>query len=88
MTINCRFTAGTYGEDSSNKTSYRTDGNTITVTAAGLKAYEGVTVRMDLNEGYWVDPINYDYMKWIIPFVLILVPLYYDSSVGGFRKRS
>lgn len=78
--------SGTYGEDSSNKTSYRTDGNTITVTAAGLKAYEGVTVRMDLNEGYWVDPINYDYMKWIIPFVLILVPLIMIALWAAFGR--
>ena len=78
--------SGTYGDDSNNKTSYRTVGNTITVTAAGLKACEGVTVRMDLNEGYWVDPISYDYMKWIITLVLILVPLIMIALWAAFGR--
>lgn len=78
--------SGKYGEAQNNKASYRTDGNTITVTAAGLKAYEGVTARLELNEGYWVNPMNYDYMKWIIPVVLLLIPLLMAALWAAFGR--
>lgn len=78
--------SGAYGADSNSKASYRTDGNAIKVTASGLDACEGVTVRMNLNEGYWVNPMNYDYMKWIIPFVLILVPIVMIALWAAFGR--
>ena len=41
---------------------------------------------MNLNEGYWTDPMNYDYMKWIIPFVLVLVPIVMIALWAAFGR--
>ncbi len=74
-----KFFGGSYGskEDISTHFTRTLDsaGNTITLSGRNIPAYWGVTVDLDLPEGYWVNPTDRSgYGKVLIVF-LIAVPL-------------
>ncbi|MFO7636716.1 MAG: DUF2207 domain-containing protein [Clostridia bacterium] len=55
---------GAYGQTGQTGLAYRVDGNTITGMASELRAFEGVTMRVELPEGYYVGARkNIDYSR-------------------------
>jgi len=50
-------------------------GNQLTITGKNIPANYGVTVSSNLSEGYWVDPANHDFARYILYIVLIGIPL-------------
>lgn len=68
---------GSYGStsklnDNNSKFKISSDDKQITVSAMGLNAFEGVSIRSYLDNGYWVGAKNYDSSKNIISILFIL----------------
>jgi uncharacterized membrane protein YgcG len=74
---NVSYYAGGFGTSEA-LSSYFTksvSGNKLTITGKNIPANYGVTVNSNLSEGYWVDPANHDFAKYILYIVLIGIPL-------------
>lgn len=72
------FTAGMYGDEGNDMVSYLVDGDTITATLnEPLYQYEGVTVRVEMPEGYYTEVVRkfnlWDYFYPIALCVLLLI---------------
>ena len=68
--------SGVYGStETDDKIQCSASGRTLTVTGENLPKGYGVTVKSDLPEGYWVNPANRDWVRWIFYLALLLVPL-------------
>lgn len=70
------FSTGAFGSINNDNIQYRVDGNTITGKYKGiLNAYEGITVRCELPEGYFVGAHNDVDIKLIVIYAFSLIGL-------------
>lgn len=70
------FIAGRYGVADSHAVDFRVEGRTIYgETNRKLLAGEGVTLRIELPEGYFVGVANHDWMKTVMWVLIFLAPL-------------
>lgn len=70
------ITAGAYNSTSSEGVEWTVNGNTISGSAENLSPYEGITLALNLDEGYYVD-VSKPYSKiWIYLLMGILVILF------------
>ena len=63
------------GAGTNDKLNASFSGSNITINAAGLSAYEGIKASAQLPEGYWVNPLNFDYIKYILLALLGVMPV-------------
>lgn len=71
------FDVSVYGDGAGTNDKLNVDisGSNIAVNAAGLSAYEGIKASAQLPEGYWVNPLNFDYIKYILIALLAVMPI-------------
>ncbi|MFR5875127.1 MAG: DUF2207 domain-containing protein [Eubacterium sp.] len=67
------FSAGVYGTEGNNNVNYTVDGNTISGSVdGGLDSYEALTVRLELEEGYF----SFNYAAYAAKLaVMVVLPL-------------
>lgn len=85
------FTVGMYGDEGNDMVSYLVDGDTITATLnEPLYQYEGVTVRVEMPEGYYTDVVQkfnlWDYFYPIALCVLLLISFFVYLKFGKDTK--
>ena len=79
------FSAGSKGTIGTTHLNYSTDGNTITGTYDGrLNAYEGITIRIELPEGYF----TYEYKPNILGIVGIILPILFAIIAYSIFKKN
>lgn len=81
------FSVGSYGSTSSGVV-YEVLDNTITGSYHEmLLPSQGLTVRLELEDGYFVVPTNYiDYLMFIIPFLCLLISIFIWYKYGKDDK--
>lgn len=86
------FSTGSYGS-ATNKVIYNVNGNVISgYTTEALSAFEGLTVRLSLPEGYFSEAINIyntnTILSFVIPIILVLLALllYYFLALRHLVK--
>ena len=68
------FSTGTYGTVGSNKVDFSIDGRTISGKILGyLNPREGLTLRIELPEGYFTYKFDFNYMALVLIFVPLLL---------------
>ncbi|MBQ6285775.1 MAG: DUF2207 domain-containing protein [Bacilli bacterium] len=79
------FSAGSKGTIGTTNLTYSTDGNTITGTYnQRLNAYEGITIRIELPEGYF----TYEYKPNILGIVGIILPILFAIIAYSIFKKN
>lgn len=68
-------TYGTEGNEDNAEVNTSADGKTIQVDAYNIPAYHGVTVILELPEGYWVGETEYGAMSPLIYLLFLLGPV-------------
>lgn len=75
---NLKVYAGQYGQSGITervKFKVEPDSNSLKIYGKNLKKGTGITAKIELEEGYWVNPYNYDYAKdWLI-WPMIVIPI-------------
>ncbi len=84
------FSKGSYGSTSNDGIYYQKDGNVIKgYYINGLLPNEALTVRLELEEGYFTYKSNYNlffYLTIILPIVFVLLSYYYWNKYGRDDK--
>jgi uncharacterized membrane protein YgcG len=70
------ITAGEYGSTGSDKVDWIVQGESIIGSASGLNPYEGVTIALNLEEGYYDDVAKPFSMIWIYLLIAMLIGLF------------
>ena len=78
------FSVGSLGSTYSDDIEYEVDGNTITGSYNGiLDEYQGVTIRLELDDEYFVYERGIDiYLMYIIPVVLLIISVLLWNKYG------
>lgn len=78
------FSAGGYGFTDNYNIEYEVDGNTITGSYDDiLEQKEGLTMRLELEDGYFVYERGIDlYLMYIIPVILLILSIYLWKKYG------
>lgn len=84
------FSVGKYGSTDSTKINYNVDGNVINGSYDGvLGAYEPLTIRLALDEGYFIEASNLNLfiiLAFLIPIIFIIIALYLWYKHGKDEK--
>lgn len=84
-------TSGYYGSTASKNVEFSADGMKITGNVKNLSNYEGVTVALNLNEGYFTDvskayTIIFIYLLIAILIIILIWSIYFRSANYGSNK--
>lgn len=77
------FSSGSYGS-TTNNVSYQVIDNTIVGSLyETLSPYEALTIRLELEEGYFIVPINNTrYLMFIVPFIFLVISIFIWYKYG------